>query len=125
MLRILREMVFQNIKKIIYFDTHIIEKTLRGKNISSFLMQEAIKQINKKTLAILRCNKKLEKYYRNYKWKNVSNYIKFNDNKKLTPWFIQFQNSEKRFYRSQFSCLNITSKLSSLFSFDDFKIFQK
>ena len=28
----------------------IIKKTLRGKNISSFLMQEAIKQIDKKKL---------------------------------------------------------------------------
>lgn len=97
MLRILRKNGFSKYKKIIYFDTHIIEKTLRGKNISSFLMQEAIKQINKKkTLAILRCNKKLKKYYRNYKWKDVSKYIKFNDNKKLTSMVYPISKFRKK-----------------------------
>ena len=48
-------------------------------------MQEAIKQIKKrKVLAILRCKKKLEKYYKNYKWEIENKYVKFNDNKKLT-----------------------------------------
>ena len=85
MLRILKKNNFSNNKKIIYFDTHIIEKKFRGKKISFFLMQEAIKQIKKrKVLAILRCKKKLEKYYKNYKWEIENKYVKFNDNKKLT-----------------------------------------
>ena len=85
MLRILKNNSFLKYKRIIYFDTHIIEKRFRGKKIASYLMEEAIKQIKKKKiLAVLRCKKELEKYYKNYKWKVVNKYIKFNDDKKLT-----------------------------------------
>ena len=93
-------------KKIIYFDTHIIDKNLRGKNLSSFLMRVAIKQIkNKKKLAILRCKNNLKKYYENYKWKDVSKYLKFNDKKKLVSMVYPY----KKFRKSNFikTSLNI------------------
>ena len=97
MLRILKIRSYLKYKKIIYFDTYIIDKTLRGKKISPYLMQEAIKQINrKKILAVLRCKKNLEKYYKNFKWKDVGQRIKFNDNKKLTSMIYPVSKFKKK-----------------------------
>ena len=75
-------------KKVIYFDTHIIEKNYRGKkykNLKFFylLMKGVLIEVKKlERISILRCRKIHEKYYSKSKWVKNSK-IKFNDKKKL------------------------------------------
>ena len=60
-------------------------------------MQEAIKQSKRnKILAVLRCKKNVEKYYKNFKWKDVGQRIKFNDNKKLTSMIYPVSKFKKK-----------------------------
>ena len=75
-------------KKVIYFDTHIIEKNYRGKKyknlkFSYLLMKGVLIEVKKlERISILRCRKIHEKYYSKSKWVKNSK-IKFNDKKKL------------------------------------------
>ena len=81
----------KSLKKIYFFDTHIIDKKFRGKlinnihpskilmdNISNFLKR-------KKRVAFLLCKKNLIKYYKSNNWEIMNkNKIKIKNGKKLT-----------------------------------------
>lgn len=56
----------------LHFDTLIINKKFRGKNISKKLMQLNNRIIKKnKTFSILLCNKSMIKYYQRFNWNEI------------------------------------------------------
>lgn len=97
--------------KIFYFDTHILDKKYRNKyfqdkKLSSLLMNFILKFLKKKKfLSILRCKKKLIKYYKYHGWKTIGKrYVDFKDKKKLQTMFIS--NNQKTFLLKSTLCLN-------------------
>lgn len=94
----------KSLKKIYFFDTHIIDKKFRGKlinnihpskilmdNISNFLKR-------KKRVAFLLCKKNLIKYYKSNNWEIMNkNKIKIKNGKKLTLMSFGKFNKKKNF----------------------------
>ena len=94
----------KSLKKIYFFDTHIIDKKFRGKlinnihpskilmdNISNFLKRE-------KRVAFLLCKKNLIKYYKSNNWEIMNkNKIKIKNEKKLTLMSFGKFNKKKNF----------------------------
>lgn len=94
----------KSLKKIYFFDTHIIDKKFRGKlinnihpskilmdNISNFLKR-------KKRVAFLLCKKNLIKYYKSNNWEIMNkNKIKIKNEKKLTLMSFGKFNKKKNF----------------------------
>jgi len=94
----------KSLKKIYFFDTHIIDKKFRGKpinnihpskilmdNISNFLKK-------KKRVAFLLCKKNLIKYYKSNNWEIMNkNKIKIKNEKKLTLMSFGKFNKKKNF----------------------------
>lgn len=93
----------KSLKKIYFFDTHIIEKKLRGKLInnirpSKILMDNISKFLKKKKRsAFLLCKKNLIKYYKSSKWEMINkNKIKIKNGKKLN--LMSFGKINKNIY---------------------------
>jgi hypothetical protein len=94
----------KSLKKIYFFDTHIIDKKFRGKpinnihpskilmdNISNFLKR-------KKRVAFLLCKKNLIKYYKSNNWEIMNkNKIRIKNGKKLTLMSFGKFNKNKNF----------------------------
>ena len=81
-------------KKFYLFDTHIVTKSFRGKQIdgllpSEILMRKILIFIKKKNfLSFLLCNKKLIKYYKFFGWETINKKkIKIKNKKNLTIMF--------------------------------------
>jgi hypothetical protein len=81
-------------KKFYLFDTHVINKTFRGKQKDGFhpsriLMKKIqIFIIKKKKISFLLCNKNLIKYYKFFGWKIINKKkIKVKNEKNLTIMF--------------------------------------
>ena len=55
-----------------YFDTLIIDKGFRNKNLSNIIMKKSIEIISDKAFGFLVCKKNLVKFYKKYGWKQYN-----------------------------------------------------
>lgn len=94
----------KSLKKIYFFDTHIIDKKFRGKLInnihpSKILMDNITNFLKrKKRVAFLLCKKNLIKYYKSNNWEIMNkNKIQIKNGKKLTLMSFGKFNKNKNF----------------------------
>lgn len=88
-------------KYYFYFDTLIIDKEFRNKNLSNIIMKKSIEIISRKAFGFLVCKKNLIKFYKRYGWKQCDRTNFKITNKKTKFNFLVLPKKERGLFKKK------------------------